>query len=349
MDIVNTIVFLDNNKILKDIRYEGGYKYFIYDDNTEIKSKDISLNIKVLCLECNKYSKPIKLYGGTYSPLKIRHVCFSCKTKGEHNPFYGKHHTKETKQKIADNKPDISGDKNPFYGKKHTEESLRKIHDNAYVLKGKDNPFYGKTHSPELMSSIVCKGKNTVRNRSIERKKEISGKLSNFQKQLRQKDPEYYRIMKKKAGEASHTSQSNRYNVMNSIELLVNNELIKRNMNFEPSVILNHKQYDFGNKLYRILLEVHGDYWHANPNLFGEGDNKRKINNMQQKKIARDIEKKEWAESHNMKLFIIWETDIRMGNFSVIDDIQKYIAHQFLGVADTNLTLLNADKSIPPA
>ena len=63
--------------------------------------------------------------------------------------------------------------------------------------------------------------------------------------------------MKKEAGKASHTSQSNRYKQMNSIETIVNDELIRRNMNFKPSVILDHKQYDFGNKENRILLEVH--------------------------------------------------------------------------------------------
>ena len=74
---------------------------------------------------------------------------------GELNPFYGKHHTYETKQKIkektigrkvseetkqkisnslkGENNPnygkDFSGENNPIYGKHHSEESKRKMHD----------------------------------------------------------------------------------------------------------------------------------------------------------------------------------------------------------------------------
>lgn len=34
--------------------------------------------------------------------------------KGENNPFYGKKHSEETKQKMQENHADFSGDKNPF-------------------------------------------------------------------------------------------------------------------------------------------------------------------------------------------------------------------------------------------
>jgi len=41
---------------------------------------------------------------------------------GKGNPFYGKHHTKEVKDKIKNNTPILKGADNPFYGKHHTEE-----------------------------------------------------------------------------------------------------------------------------------------------------------------------------------------------------------------------------------
>jgi len=46
---------------------------------------------------------------------------------GEKNPFYGKHHSEETKDKIRENRPDVCGEKNPFYGKCHSEETKQKI------------------------------------------------------------------------------------------------------------------------------------------------------------------------------------------------------------------------------
>ena len=47
---------------------------------------------------------------------------------GEGNPFYGKKHSEETKQKISNNrKGKCAGENHPFYGKHHNEESLIKI------------------------------------------------------------------------------------------------------------------------------------------------------------------------------------------------------------------------------
>lgn len=49
------------------------------------------------------------------------------KRVGDKNPFYGKHHTEESRQKIKDNHPDFKGEKHPMYGKHHTEEAKQKM------------------------------------------------------------------------------------------------------------------------------------------------------------------------------------------------------------------------------
>ena len=49
---------------------------------------------------------------------------------GENNPFYGKHHSEETKKKIKQNhiKNKVSvGENNPMYGKKHSEDVIEKL------------------------------------------------------------------------------------------------------------------------------------------------------------------------------------------------------------------------------
>ena len=52
----------------------------------------------------------------------------SNKFSGENNPFYGKHHTEETKKKISEaRKGKTQGENHPFYGKHHSQESLNKI------------------------------------------------------------------------------------------------------------------------------------------------------------------------------------------------------------------------------
>lgn len=60
--------------------------------------------------------------------------------RGEKNPFYGKHHTIESKEKIRKKlkgrhlSPDTeftsestAGEKNPFYGRHHTKETIDAI------------------------------------------------------------------------------------------------------------------------------------------------------------------------------------------------------------------------------
>lgn len=51
----------------------------------------------------------------------------------------------------------VSGIHNPFYGKKHTEEEKEKERNSAYHrnLGGSKNPFYGKHHSEETLKRIM--------------------------------------------------------------------------------------------------------------------------------------------------------------------------------------------------
>jgi hypothetical protein len=79
------------------------------------------------------------------------------KNSGNNNPFYGKKHSIESKEKISkkntgkkrseQHKKKISiamtGENNPFYGKKHTEESRAKISENHADHSGENNPNFG--------------------------------------------------------------------------------------------------------------------------------------------------------------------------------------------------------------
>ena len=75
--------------------------------------------------------------------------------KGKHNPFYGKHHTEESKKKISEAR---KGEKNSFYGKHHTEESKKKI---SEARKGEKNPFYGKQLTEEHKKKLSKARKGT--------------------------------------------------------------------------------------------------------------------------------------------------------------------------------------------
>ena len=49
---------------------------------------------------------------------------------------------------------ELNGNKNPFYGKHHTEESKKKMGGAVINYTGKNNPFYGKSHSILLKDKI---------------------------------------------------------------------------------------------------------------------------------------------------------------------------------------------------
>lgn len=70
---------------------------------------------------------------------KVEHD--SLHNEGEHNSFYGKKHTEETKNRISENKK----------GKKLSEETRRKM---SEAHKGEKNSFYGRRHSEETKKKL---------------------------------------------------------------------------------------------------------------------------------------------------------------------------------------------------
>ena len=67
---------------------------------------------------------------------------------GENNPFYGKRHTEEAKQKMSDKHKDLYiGENNPMYGKYHSDETKEKI-----KQKNLDKNMY-EYHSQRMMNN----------------------------------------------------------------------------------------------------------------------------------------------------------------------------------------------------
>ena len=66
--------------------------------------------------------------------------------RGEASPWYGKHHSEESRKKIAESH---KGKISPLKGKKLNEEQRLKAASHLPHYKGKDNYFYGKSFSGE--------------------------------------------------------------------------------------------------------------------------------------------------------------------------------------------------------
>jgi G:T-mismatch repair DNA endonuclease (very short patch repair protein) len=318
-----------NGQKLTDIQKIGRTNYYILDNNTHITNKNF-VTVETRCPSCLKIRSIKNLH--RYNLYKASD-CKECKNVGSKNSFFGKKHSQKTKNKIAKkNKNNLKGSKNPMYGKSLLEHWINKygkiIADKKYSqylknlsnsLSGKNNPFYGQKHTQKTLSIIKQKNKIYRENLSEEEKEKISKKLSESQKQLYNKNPQDYITKRSKAGKITAT-KIEKYKI-NSIEQIVRDKLKELGLDLEYSVILDYKQFDFGSRKYKILLEVQGDYWHGNPSIY----TKKQLNDTQKRNIKKDKDKVRFAKKHSMKLYHIWETDIRANNFNVLEEIKNEI------------------------
>ena len=75
-----------------------------------------------------------------------------------------------------------------------------------------------------------------------------------------------------------------------------------------------YHKYDFKIKHTKILIEIYGDYWHANPKIYNKNQKIKYPNNVI--KLSNDIWENDIhhntiAESKGYKVIILWESDIR--------------------------------------
>jgi len=309
-------IYINGNKMVG--REKRGLPYnqwtYVFENDMILEGKEFGRNTTVT-IKCNGTN--------TYHQRKFKErwfrkpwVCQSHSVSGARNGMFGKSHSDDTKQKFKDRIPSygfkgkqhtteskkqiseaVSGENNPFYGKSHTEETKKKLSDamsGRYV--GEDNPFYGKTHTEET--------KNTIREKG---------------RQWREENPDLSREagLKGFRGAMWHNI---RYGVKTSIERKTEDKLRELGIeDFNFSQVLDRQyQYDFkiGDN---ILLEVHGDYWHGNPNKYTV------LNEVQQKKQKQDEIKSKFAENNGYKLFVIWEEDINNEDWNILHKIKRLL------------------------
>lgn len=82
---------------------------------------------------------------------------------------------------------------------------------------------------------------------------------------------------------------------------------------------------DFYLPKFNLILEVYGDYWHVNPEIYGK--NLRKINNFQKEQIKKDKKRNHFIKNLGYEIIIIWEKDIKLDTERAIgnalDELKK--------------------------
>ena len=100
-------------------------------------------------------------------------------------------------------------------------------------------------------------------------------------------------------------------NIPNKLESKVAQWLSELGVPYEFSFWLAGKQYDF--RIGNLLIEVQGDFWHANPKLYAEDDI---LNFPGKKKVAvlsiweKDKRKKDLTASRGFEILYLWEDEI---------------------------------------
>lgn len=317
--MINKIKY--NGELIIGFEKRGRFNYGIQDNGNLVRLTLIRANkIQISCNVCGKwvtlkYRKPL---------IDKKYECQSCTKKGEKNPFYGKKHTIETKESLRDSTiGKYSGEKNPFYGKKHTEKTRKHLSKKLTEYhETNDNPFYGKKHTKSSRRKMSKFQKEFHKNLSEEEKNRRREMASKNQKRLMENDLHAYTEMKRRAGLMAAKSNK-KYKINNLETYFKENILSVFDEKFEYSVILGYHQYDFGNKENKILIEVHGDYWHGNPKFYGDGDDLKPLNETQIKKQNKDKIKQDFAVSHGFKLLHFWEYDIYNDTDKIILEIKQ--------------------------
>jgi G:T-mismatch repair DNA endonuclease (very short patch repair protein) len=114
---------------------------------------------------------------------------------------------------------------------------------------------------------------------------------------------------------------------ISKLELLVKDTLEKLNVNFKSQFFVTRKSYDFKILGTPFLLEVNGDFWHANPKLYKFDDilNHGVVKKTAKELWEKDAEKKEIAEKYGYKVITFWEKDIRNNEKNLSEWIENQI------------------------
>lgn len=114
-----------------------------------------------------------------------------------------------------------------------------------------------------------------------------------------------------------------------NLELKIAKSLDNLKIDYERHFYINRKQYDFYIKKFNLLIEVNGDFWHANPVNYKEND---KLNFGKGKIVTakelweKDLKKKKLAESSGHSILYIWENEIKSNknlDFLVFSKIEE--------------------------
>lgn len=257
--------------------------------NNYLKIGNKPLNIKVYCMFCGKEEfKPMSVY--------IKNKIYFC----SHECYWN--YKKEFEPK---------GEEHPSYNRITTlctncgkEIKVIPSDYNKNNIYGDNHNFCSQDCYWEFRSKYYIGNKSTAFGRKLS-KKEINN--------LRIRNIQYLK--------------NNQYKLNSKPQVEITNLL--NSLNIKNTREYDCKYYAIDNYLddYNLMIEVMGDYFHANPLVFN------KLNDMQLKDIKRDKSKRTYIKRYkNINILYLWELDIKKRPDVIKYLILEYIEHE--GVLD---------------
>lgn len=127
---------------------------------------------------------------------------------------------------------------------------------------------------------------------------------------------------KKRVGYWSSSLETEFEKMLNQYEIGHEKQFIIKNGNKNQKI--KRRFFDFKLRSTNILVEIQGEYWHADPRIYKEDDLIFEHNNI--KTAARDLwkrdeEKRSFAESYGYNVVYIWEKEIKESSISELRDL----------------------------
>ena len=147
----------------KDV-YLGSYHDKTFSPTQKIILETFSTRVEALQAEVDLhmfYQVDKNPHFANKARQKTTGFYYADKKFGEENPFYGRTHSQETKEKISNQskgKPGVKkyGKDNSFYGKEHSQETKELLRQRTTeTWKNQPHPWIGRKHSEETKAKFI--------------------------------------------------------------------------------------------------------------------------------------------------------------------------------------------------
>lgn len=204
--------------------------------------------------------------------------------------------------------------------KLHSAETRREQYKSGERIQWNKGKSWKETYSKEQIKELKDVIENPIRRKKIS--KALKGKKKSIKaaEACRNNGRNAIPILRKKMREKLSNGT---FEISSKLEKDFFEKYLKPfNVEFETQYYINdiHQYCDAYIPSKKLIIEVNGDYWHYNP-----VTNKKNPTSYQLKRMEKDKLKKEYCDRHNIKLFNIWENDIKHKLDKVLAELKKVL------------------------